>query len=123
MFSSKGGIVIKKKKTTTVDIYKTEDGVAACLELPDLILHLTAYYDGGYVSGMLDIDVKKELEKHGFKVFSKKEIKQNKKRSIEHRKKIMKKDIIELEYEKVNEMNTMVLITASECKKCEYVKQ
>ncbi len=98
MFSSKGGIVIKKKKTTTVDIYKTEDGVAACLELPDLILHLTAYYDGGYVSGMLDIDVKKELEKHGFKVFSKKEIKQNKKRRKyrTQRREIMKKDIIEL---------------------------
>lgn len=28
-----------------------------------------------------------------------------------------------MEYEKVNEMNTMVLITASECKKCEYVKK
>ena len=47
---------------------------------------------------MLDIDVKKELEKHGFKVFSKKEIKQNKKRRKyrTQRREIMKKDIIEL---------------------------
>jgi GTPase involved in cell partitioning and DNA repair len=59
------------KKEEIIILNKTENGVNATIEMPYFLLHLISFYDNGYVSGLLDIDLIKLLDELGYKIIDK----------------------------------------------------